>query len=406
MKLSIIIVSYNVRFYLGQCIESVLKAKKNLDVDIWVVDNHSKDDSVEFIRSTFPEVHVIALPHNLGFAKANNIAIKYSQSEYVLLLNPDTIVGENSLSDIISFMDSHPQVGGCGVRMLNANGSDALESRRGLPTPMTAFYKMIGLCARFPKHPRFGHYYMGGLSWEKPGKIEIISGACFGIRREVLKKTGLLDEDFFMYGEDIDLSYRILKAGYENWYIPTKILHYKGESTQKSSFRYVHVFYGAMLIFFKKHYSGVSNIVSFPIKCAIAIKALLALSSMGVEKLKHNLGFRNNLTFNQQYLFIVDEKIKQDVSNIIFSNGLEAEFIEPTHFLSNSEHIKSLCSHLKDITTSLCIVYDNGLFSYEQILNLSNKIICCSRISNSTNIHIGIYHRTNNHIVTPSNIFK
>ena len=144
-----------------------------------------------------------------------------------------------------------------------ADGLLAPESRRGRPSPMTAFYKMCGLCAMFP-HSRFGRYYMGGMSWSEAGRIDVVSGAFCMMRRSALDRVGLLDEDFFMYGEDIDLSCRIADAGYENWYIPAHILHYKGESSHQSSFRYVHVFYNAMLIFFRKHYGSVSHLVALP----------------------------------------------------------------------------------------------------------------------------------------------
>ena len=148
MKLSVIIVSYNVRFYLEQCIASLLRAARGMETEVWVVDNHSGDDSVGLIRERFPEVHVVAQSQNLGFARANNIAIRQSAGEYVLLLNPDTIVAEDTLHQVVGFLDLHPKAGGCGVRMMHADGSDAKESRRGLPGPMTAFYKMTGLCAR------------------------------------------------------------------------------------------------------------------------------------------------------------------------------------------------------------------------------------------------------------------
>ncbi|MCI7688112.1 MAG: glycosyltransferase, partial [Prevotella sp.] len=167
-KLSIVIVSYNVKYYVAQCITSVLRSQGGVDADITVVDNHSQDGTVEFLRKRFPSVKVVASNHNLGFARANNIAIKATTGEYVLLLNPDTIVGEDVLSECISFMGSHPHCGGLGLRMLNVNGEVAMESRRGLPTPMTSFYKMTGLCSRFPKSRRFGRYYLGFLPWDEP----------------------------------------------------------------------------------------------------------------------------------------------------------------------------------------------------------------------------------------------
>lgn len=197
MKLSIIIVSYNVKHYLHQCIDSLLKAVKDIDAEICIIDNHSKDGTVDSLKSYGKSIRIIASPHNNGFAKANNIAIRHTSGDYVLLLNPDTIVGENSIKDCLEFMDTHADAGGLGVQMLKSDGSKALESRRGLPTPMTSFYKMCGLCAKYPTNKRFGKYYMCDMSWDEPGRIEIISGAFFMARRSALDDIGLLDEDFF-----------------------------------------------------------------------------------------------------------------------------------------------------------------------------------------------------------------
>ncbi len=213
----------------------------------------------------------------MGFARANNLAIRQSQAEYVLLLNPDTVVYENTLRESVTFLDSHPEAGGVGVRMLTREGEAAPESRRAIPTPWVAFLKMIGFSKR---------YYMSHLPWDKPGRIEVISGAYCMLRRKALDQIGLLDEDFFMYGEDIDLSYRLLKGGWQNWYLPLDIIHYKGESTQKSSFRYVHVFYQAMLIFFRKHYGHLSFLLSLPIQAAIYFRAFMALMKMLGDRMR------------------------------------------------------------------------------------------------------------------------
>ena len=195
MKLTVVIVNYNVCYYLEQCLLSVQKALEGIEGEIYVVDNHSKDGSVAYLSARFPAVHFIDSNHNLGFARANNIAIRQSCGEYVLLLNPDTIVGEHTLSDVLQFMDAHPQAGGAGVMMHNTDGSRANESRRAIPTPMVSFRKMLGFSSR---------YYMSHLPWDKPGRIEVISGAFCMLRRRALDQVGLLDEDFFMYGEDID----------------------------------------------------------------------------------------------------------------------------------------------------------------------------------------------------------
>lgn len=270
-KLTVVIVSYNVREYLVQCIESVHKAMEGLDGEIVVVDNCSKDDTVSYLQSHDMDVRLIANQENVGFARANNQAIRATESEYVLLLNPDTVVYEQTIRSCIDFMDAHPEAGGAGVRMLTREGTPAPESRRAIPTPWVAMLKMLGFTRR---------YYMSRLPWDEPCQIEVVSGAYCLLRRQALDQIGLLDEDYFMYGEDIDLSYRMLRGGWQNWYLPYDIIHYKGESTHKSSFRYVHVFYQAMLIFFRKHYSHLSFFLSLPIQAAIYFRASLALLQM------------------------------------------------------------------------------------------------------------------------------
>ena len=232
LELSVIIVNYNVKYYVEQCLVSLQRALQGVEAEILVVDNASQDGSVAYLSDKFPHVTFISNNHNLGFARANNLAIRQSNGKYVLLLNPDTIVGEDTMRQLIDFMDGQSKLGAVGVRMISTQGSDAKESRRGIPTPLTAFYKMCGLCAKYPQHKRFARYYLGYLPWDKPAEIEIVSGAFFAVPRTSLEDIGLLDEDFFMYGEDIDLSYRLLKGGYHNWYLPLRILHYKGESTQ------------------------------------------------------------------------------------------------------------------------------------------------------------------------------
>ena len=276
MKLSVVIVSYNVRRFVEQCLDSVHKASEGIETEVFVVDNASQDDTVEPIGKEYPWVRLIANDDNLGFARANNIAIRQSVGEYVLLLNPDTIVAEQTLRQAVDFMDAHPKAGGVGVRMHNADGTLAPESRRAIPTPWVSCLKMLGFTRR---------YYMSHLSWDEPGRIEVISGAFCLLRRKALDQIGLLDEDFFMYGEDIDLSFRLLKGGWENWYVPCDIVHFKGESTQKSTFRYVHVFYQAMLIFFRKHYSHLSVFYTLPVKMAIYFRAAIALIDIIRKKL-------------------------------------------------------------------------------------------------------------------------
>ena len=276
MKLSVVIVSYNVRDYLENCLQSVSRALEGIEGEVFVVDNHSDDDSVETVRSHYPWVRLIENQENMGFSRANNIAIREARGEYVLLLNPDTIVEEATLREVLRFMEEHPKAGGAGVMMHNVDGSLAPESRRALPTPWVSCLKMLGFTKR---------YYMSHLPWDQPGRIEVISGAFCFLRKKALDEVGLLDEDFFMYGEDIDLSYRLMKGGWENWYLPYPITHFKGKSTQKSDYRYVHIFYKAMLIFFRKHYSHLSLFYALPVKMAIYFRAAIALTDILRKKL-------------------------------------------------------------------------------------------------------------------------
>lgn len=256
MKLSVIIVNYNVKAYLEQCLRTVFEALDGMPSEVFVVDNQSTDGSVEMVRERFPGVKLIANEVNVGFSRANNQAIKEARGEYVLLLNPDTVVGEDVFLKVVAFLDSRPQVGGLGVKMIDGTGRFLPESKRGLPTPRVAFFKIIGLTRLFPRSKVFGRYHLGHLPENEPARIEILSGACMFLRKRTLDEVGLLDESFFMYGEDIDLSYRITLGGYENWYYPeARIIHYKGESTKKSSVNYVFVFYNAMAIFARKHFS-------------------------------------------------------------------------------------------------------------------------------------------------------
>lgn len=366
MKLSVIIVNYNVKFYLEQCLLSVFKATKNIATEVFVVDNHSRDGSVDYLTDRFPSVNIISSNHNLGFARANNIAIRQCSGDYVLLLNPDTIVGENALDEVVAFMDAHPKAGGVGVCMLKVDGTPAMESRRGFPTPLTAFYKMSGLCARFPKSRRFGHYYMGYLPWSSAEKIEVISGAFCMVRHEALDRIGLLDEDFFMYGEDIDLSYRLLKGGYENWYVPARILHYKGESTHKSSFAYVHVFYDAMFIFFRKHYGHLSLLFSVPVKGAILVKATAALFKMLIGRVRKSLGFfSRNKVATTSYVFIGCNDALERCRKIARKKGLDATFCEGTAESLPRGHV-DMPMPKGDVVA----VYDVGSYSYEQIFDI------------------------------------
>lgn len=279
MDLSVVIVNYNVKALLEQTLLSVYKAIDNLKVEIIVVDNASADESCEMVKSKFPEVILIANKDNLGFSRANNQGIEISKGRHVLLLNPDTVISEDTLTKTVSFLDQTPNAGALGVRMIDGTGQFLPESKRGLPTPAAAFYKMSGLSKIFPKSRTFGVYHQGFLDEFQTNKVDILSGAFMMIKKEVLDKVGWLDESFFMYGEDIDLSYRIVKAGYNNYYFAdTTIIHYKGESTKKHSVNYVKIFYQAMAKFADKHFSRQKGFLfSALINLAIFARAFVAL---------------------------------------------------------------------------------------------------------------------------------
>jgi len=287
MTLSIIIVNYNVKHFLHQCLKSIERAKHNIDLEIFVVDNNSVDGSINMIQNEFPYVKLIANEKNTGFATANNQAIKRAKGKYILLLNPDTIIEENTLHKTINFLQKNTEAGALGVKMIDGNGDFLPESKRSLPSPSIAFYKIFGLSFLFPKSKKFGKYHLNYLDKEKTHEIDVISGAFFMTRKQILDEIGLLDENFFMYGEDIDLSYRIQKHGYKNFYLPTtSIIHYKGESTKKTSINYIFTFYQAMIIFVKKHYhTRKANPLIFIINTAILFRALISIVKRIISKL-------------------------------------------------------------------------------------------------------------------------
>jgi len=282
VKLSVVIVNYNVCYFLEQTLLSVRQAAAALGepVEVFVVDNNSADASVAMVRARFPEVILLENKDNPGFSRANNQALRLATGQYQLLLNPDTLVEETTFRRCCDFMDAHPRCGGLGVLMLDGQGRFLPESKRGLPTPAVAFYKIFGLASLFPRSRTFGRYHLGFLAENEAHEIAVLSGAFMLLRQAALAEVGLLDEDYFMYGEDIDLSYRLTQGGWQNWYFPgTRILHYKGESTKRTSVNYVLVFYRAMVIFARKHFAASrAGLFSVLINSAIWLRAGLALA--------------------------------------------------------------------------------------------------------------------------------
>jgi len=274
--LSIIIVSYNVKYFLEQCLYSVQKAVSGIAAEIIVIDNNSTDKSVDYLQKTFSDVQFIANKENTGYAKANNQGWQMAAGKYVLFLNPDTILSEDSLLQSMQVLDQHDNIGALGVHMLDGSGCFLPESKRGFPSPRASFFKLSGLINIFPRSAAIARYYLGNLPEKQSNEIDVLTGAYLMVKKEVLEKTGGFDERFFMYGEDIDLSYRIKQAGYKNFYLAgTSIIHFKGESTKKDM-AYTKRFYKAMRIFVEKHYEKESRLFTVMVQIAIAVRGLLS----------------------------------------------------------------------------------------------------------------------------------
>ena len=384
---SVIIVSYKVRYYIEQCLNSVLRSVP--DTQILVVDNKSDDGSVEFLRERFPQAEIIANDYNAGFGKANNIALTKATGKYVLFLNPDTIVAERTIPGCIAYMDAHPETGAVGVRMQYDDGRFALESRRSLPTPSVSFWHMTGLGRLFPHSRRFAKYHLTYLDRDEECQIDVVSGAFMFIRKEALDKTGGFDEAFFMYGEDIDLSYRILQAGYHNRYLPLPIVHYKGESTNKTSYRYAKVFYDAMLIFFNKHFRGKRDLFAFFVRMVV--------------------GIRKMNTYVLQNIWARRRMLSDYTENCLYV-GRRETFAQVQQLLSGSKLLRNQCyvesegdinGSLSDsvLTDVKAIIFDTELFSYDDILDWMY-----ARASEGKRYSLGLYSSQTGKLITEEEV--
>jgi O-antigen biosynthesis protein len=290
LQLTVIIVNYNVKHFLEQCLYSVQKAIAALpgkQAEVIVVDNHSQDGSIAWLTPKFPQINFIANTENVGFAKACNQGLRLAKGRYILFLNPDTILPEDCFHQCISFLSSNAEAGATGIRMLDGSGKFLKESKRSFPSPMTSLFKLFGLSKLFPRSKFFSKYHLGHLDEKENHEADVLAGAFMMVKKEVLDTTGGFDETFFMYGEDIDLSYRIQKAGYKNFYYAGScIIHFKGESTRKGSMNYVRMFYKAMSIFVQKHYGGGrANVFNMMIHAAIWIRAALTAIAGFIRKI-------------------------------------------------------------------------------------------------------------------------
>ena len=374
---SVIIVSYKVRYYIEQCLNSVLRSVA--DAQLLVVDNNSDDGSVEYLKERFPQAEIIANNFNAGFGKANNMALAKATGRYVLFLNPDTVVAEHTIPGCIEYMDAHPETGAVGVRMQHGNGRFAMESRRSLPTPSVSFWHMTGLGKLFPKSKVFGKYHCTYLNKDMECPIDVVSGAYMFVRKEALDKVGGFDEAFFMYGEDIDLSYRILQAGYQNRYLPLPIVHYKGESTVKTSYRYAQVFYDAMLIFFNKHFRKYSRLFALTVKIVLAFRKVFTY--LGQNLLAHK---RRLTDYTEKCIYVGRRETFRDVGQLIASSSIlrEPQFVESMEELNPGDNIKA-------------VLFDADAFGYDAILDW----MYCNAAS-GRRVTMGLYSSATGKLIT------
>ena len=280
-KLSIIIVNYNVEKLLKKCLGAVYAETKNVPFDVWVVDNNSKDTSVLMVRQNFPQVNLIENKENVGFARANNQAIAKCTSDYILLLNPDTLILQNAIEKVVNFMDRQPTVGICGCKVLNEDGTLQLACRRSIPTPGVAFFRLTGLSKLFPNSKITAKYNLTYLDPDSPHQVDAVSGAFLMIRKKVVDSIGLLDEQFFMYGEELDWGLRAKKVGWAIMYYPdAEIIHYKGECSKFNHRKAAFEFYRSMYLFHKKHFAENYNpFINAIIYAGIFLRALVSLRS-------------------------------------------------------------------------------------------------------------------------------
>ena len=348
MQLSVIILNYNVRFFLEQCVASVQEALTNIDSEIIVVDNDSSDDSCEMIKSRFPNVKLIKNNSNLGFPKGNNIGVAQAKGDYICILNPDTVVAEDTFDRILAFAEKQENLGIVGCKLIDGSGNFLPESKRGIPTPFVALTKIFGLYKLFPSWELFNRYYAQHLSENETGKVDILVGAFMIMKRNLYNEIGGFDENCFMYSDDIDLSFMALKSGKNNYYFhETSVLHYKGESTVKDGL-YMKRFREAMQFFYKKHYKS-SQLFDFFMKIGTLFFALI----------KKNQGNSKTIEVEDYILISEDENLKNKLEK-----QLNKKLIWETKLDSNT-----LFSHRNKRKKQTEFLIDNNSFSFKSIIS-------------------------------------
>jgi len=370
MQLSIIILNYNVRYFLEQCVLSVQNATQNLNAEIIVVDNNSPDDSCQMMKEHFPDVILIENKENAGFPKGNNIGVNIAKGEYICILNPDTVVAEDTFEKVLAFAKTKKDLGIIGCKLIDGTGNFLPESKRGIPTPFVAFTKICSLYKIFPGIKSFGKYYASHINENQTGKVEILVGAFMVMKKETYQEVGGFDEDCFMYSDDIDLSFMVLKTGKHNYYFhETTVIHYKGESTIKDG-TYMKRFQEAMNFFYKKHF-----------KTSIFFSLFMKIGIIFFSFIKMFQGKSKPKPKPENYIFVSEnqdlatlELLKEKLNSEIASNE-EASNLKRTEFILdvNSLGFKKAISFLEE--------NKNPTYTFKMLLKNSNFLIG----SNSSN---------------------
>ena len=348
MQLSVIILNYNVCYFLEQCVASVQEALSNIDGEIIVVDNNSSDDSCEMMKSRFPNVKLIENTANSGFPKGNNIGVAQAKGDYICILNPDTVVAEDTFVKILAFAEKQKNIGIVGCKLIDGTGNFLPESKRSVPTPFVAFTKIFGLYKLFPKTTLFNRYYAQHLSENETGKVDILVGAFMIMKRDLYLEIGGFDENCFMYSDDIDLSYMALKKGKSNYYFhETTVIHYKGESTVKDGL-YMKRFREAMQFFYKKHF-----------KSSFIFDVFMKIGAFFFALVKKNQSKLKPLQAEEYVLFSQDENLK---------NKLELLLHKKVHWQSKIEG-NTLFSHSISNKKQTEILLDNTDLSFKEIIS-------------------------------------
>ena len=348
MQLSVIILNYNVRYFLEQCVASVQEALSNIDGEIIVVDNNSLDDSCEMMKTHFPNVKLIENNTNLGFPKGNNIGVAHAKGDYICILNPDTVVAEDTFEKVLAFAEKQKNIGIVGCKLIDGTGNFLPECKRGVPTPFVALTKIFGLYKLFPKTALFNRYYAQHLSENETGKVGILVGAFMIMKRNLYQEIGGFDENCFMYSDDIDLSYMALKKGKTNYYFhETTVIHYKGESTVKDGL-YMKHFREAMQFFYRKHF-----------RSSIIFDVFMKIGAFFFALIKKNQSKLKPLKAEEYVLFSKNEKLK---------NKLENLFHKKVHWQSQIEG-NTVFSHSILNKTQTEIIFDNTDLSFKEIIS-------------------------------------